>query len=147
MKERKKERKKASKQATGVRSQMSNFHYQKYSGNYLQVYWIFLNFFKFIYDSHRERERGREIGRWSSRLHVGFDPGSPRSHPGPKAGTKPLSHPGILRFFKFKICLTYWIVCMATIFIISTKIFAKKPIKKERFLCCLDLLCLSADFR
>ena len=26
---------------------------------------------------------------------VGFDPGSPGSHPGPKAGTKPLRHPGI----------------------------------------------------
>ena len=31
---------------------------------------------------------------------VGFDPGSPGSCPGPKAGAKPLSHPGIpgLRF-------------------------------------------------
>ena len=26
---------------------------------------------------------------------VGFDPGSPGSRPGPKAGTKPLCHPGI----------------------------------------------------
>ena len=26
---------------------------------------------------------------------VGFDPGSPESHPGPKAGAKPLHHPGI----------------------------------------------------
>ena len=26
---------------------------------------------------------------------VGFDPGSPGSRPGPKAGTKPLRHPGI----------------------------------------------------
>ena len=26
---------------------------------------------------------------------VGFDPGSPGSRPGPKAGAKPLSHPGI----------------------------------------------------
>ena len=26
---------------------------------------------------------------------VGLDPGTPESHPGPKAGTKPLSHPGI----------------------------------------------------
>ena len=25
----------------------------------------------------------------------GLDPGTPGSHPGPKAGTKPLSHPGI----------------------------------------------------
>ena len=26
---------------------------------------------------------------------MGFDPGSPGSHPGPKAGAKPLRHPGI----------------------------------------------------
>ena len=26
---------------------------------------------------------------------VGLDPRTPGSHPGPKAGTKPLSHPGI----------------------------------------------------
>ena len=48
----------------------------------------------------RERERGRDTGRGRSRLHapgarVGFDPGSPGSRPGPKAGTKPLHHPGI----------------------------------------------------
>ena len=32
---------------------------------------------------------------------VVLDPGTPRSHPGPKAGAKPLSHPGIplLLFF------------------------------------------------
>ena len=28
---------------------------------------------------------------------VGFDPGSPGSRPGPKAGAKPLHHPGIPR--------------------------------------------------
>ena len=39
---------------------------------------------------------------------VGFDPGSPGSRPGPKAGAKPLRHPGIPRgggfffFFFFK---------------------------------------------
>ena len=54
----------------------------------------FLFFKEFICLWETQRERGREIGRWSSRLHVGFDPGSPRSHPGPKAGTKPLHHPG-----------------------------------------------------
>ena len=49
----------------------------------------------------RERERGRDTGRGRSRLHarepdVGFDPGSPGSRPGPKAGAKPLRHPGSL---------------------------------------------------
>ena len=29
---------------------------------------------------------------------MGLDPGTPESHPGPKAGAQPLSHPGILSF-------------------------------------------------
>ena len=32
---------------------------------------------------------------------VGFDPGSPGSCPGPKAGAKPLRHPGIPLIFLF----------------------------------------------
>ena len=32
---------------------------------------------------------------------VGFDPGSPGSRPGPKAGAKLLRHPGIPTFFFF----------------------------------------------
>ena len=32
---------------------------------------------------------------------VGLDPGSPGSRPGPKAGAKPLRHPGIPLFFFF----------------------------------------------
>ena len=32
---------------------------------------------------------------------VGFDPGSPESRPGPKAGAKPLRHPGIPLSFSF----------------------------------------------
>ena len=47
-----------------------------------------------------ERERGRDIGRGEGGyMHqepdVGFVPGSPGSRPGPKAGAKPLRHPGI----------------------------------------------------
>ena len=45
----------------------------------------------------RDRERDRDTGRGRSRLHVGLDPGSPGSYPGPKADAKPLSHPGIPR--------------------------------------------------
>ena len=68
----------------------------------LSLFFLFL----FIYDSHTERERGRDIGRGRSRLHapepdVGFDPGSPGSRPGPKAGSKPLHHPGIPHLFIF----------------------------------------------
>ena len=53
--------------------------------------------------THREREREREAETQAEReagsMHrepdVGFDPGSPGSRPGPKAGAKPLRHPGI----------------------------------------------------
>ena len=34
---------------------------------------------------------------------VGFDPGTSGSRPEPKAGAKPLSHPGIPYFFFFKV--------------------------------------------
>ncbi|XP_077720963.1 uncharacterized protein LOC144293759 isoform X2 [Canis aureus] len=55
--------------------------------------------------SHREREREREAetqaegeaGSMHREPDVGFDPGSPGSRPGPKAGAKLLRHPGIPR--------------------------------------------------
>ena len=60
--------------------------------------------------THREREREREAetqaegeaGSMHWEPDVGFDPGSPGSRPGPKAGAKPLRHPGIpdLKFKK-----------------------------------------------
>ena len=63
---------------------------------------VFLaSFFKFlfIYDSHREREAETQAKGEAGSMHrepdVGFDPGSPGSRPGPKAGAKPLRHPGI----------------------------------------------------
>ena len=51
----------------------------------------------------REREREREAetqaegeaGSMHREPDVGFDPGSPGSRPGPKAGARPLRHPGI----------------------------------------------------
>ena len=51
----------------------------------------------------REREKGRDmVGHRQTekqapcrKPHMGFNPGSPGSCPGPKAGTKPLRHPGI----------------------------------------------------
>ena len=55
--------------------------------------------------THRERERERERERQRHRQRekqapcrepdVGLDPRSPGSCPGPKAGAKPLRHPGI----------------------------------------------------
>ena len=59
------------------------------------------SFFFLIYDSHTEREREAETqaegeaGSMHREPDVGFDPGSPELHPGPKAGAKPLHHPGI----------------------------------------------------
>ena len=51
--------------------------------------------------TERERERGAETqaegeaGSMHREPDVGFDPGSPGPRPGPKAGAKPLRHPGI----------------------------------------------------
>ena len=65
---------------------------------------VFFFFLIFPYDSHREREREAETqaegeaGSMHREPDVGFDPGSPRSRPGPKAGAKPLRHPGIPAF-------------------------------------------------
>ena len=66
---------------------------------------FFFKVFLFIYDSHRERVREREREaetqaeeETDSMLRepdVGFDPESAGSRPGPKAGAKPLRHPGI----------------------------------------------------
>ena len=48
--------------------------------------------------TERERERPRHRQREKQapcrEPDVGFDPGSPVSCPGPKAGAKPLRHPG-----------------------------------------------------
>ena len=50
-------------------------------------------------DVERERERHRHRRREKQtpcrEPDVGLDPGTPGSRPGPKAGAKPLSHPGI----------------------------------------------------
>ena len=54
-------------------------------------------FFYFFKDFIHERERGRQREKPApgQEPDVGLNPGSPGSHPGPKAGTQPLSHPGI----------------------------------------------------
>ena len=57
--------------------------------------------------TQREREREAETqaegeaGSMHQKPDVGFDPGPPESRPGPKAGTKPLRHPGIPLSFSF----------------------------------------------
>ena len=49
--------------------------------------------------TEREREAETQAEGEAGSMHqepdVGFDPGSPGSCPGPKAGAKPLCHPGI----------------------------------------------------
>ena len=68
----------------------------------MRVFFFFL-IFLFIYDSHRERgieteaesQAEGEAGPMHREPDVGLDPGSPGSRPGPKAGAKPLRHPGI----------------------------------------------------
>ena len=47
-------------------------------------------------DTQRERQRHRQREKQAPcrEPNVERDPGSPESHPGPKAGAKRLSHPG-----------------------------------------------------
>ena len=49
--------------------------------------------------TEREREAETQAEGEAGSMHrepdVGLDPGSPGSRPGPKAGAKPLRHPGI----------------------------------------------------
>ena len=54
----------------------------------------------------REREAETQADGEAGSMHqepdVGFDPGSPGSRPGPKAGAEPLRHPGSPEFHIFK---------------------------------------------
>ena len=53
-------------------------------------------FFYLLFMIVTERERGRDTAGFMHREpDVGVDPKSPGSRPGPKAGAKPLRHPGI----------------------------------------------------
>ena len=62
----------------------------------------------FFYDSYTEKQRERQKHRQREKQapcrepDVGLDPRIPGSHPGPKAGAKPLSYPGIPKFPSFK---------------------------------------------
>ena len=46
-------------------------------------------------ERERQRHRRREKQAPCREPDVGLDPGTPGSRPGPKAGAKPLSHPGV----------------------------------------------------
>ena len=64
-------------------------------------YFIFLIFFFLLFmivtesEWEAETQAEGEAGSMHQEPDVGFDPGSPGSRPGPKAGAKPLRHPGI----------------------------------------------------
>ena len=53
--------------------------------------------------TEREREAETQAEGEAGSMHrepdVGFDPGSPGSRPGQKAGAKPLRHPGIPKIY------------------------------------------------
>ena len=51
-------------------------------------------------DTERERQRQRQKEKKipCRKPDAGLHPGTPESRPGPKAGAKPLSHPGIPYF-------------------------------------------------
>ena len=53
-------------------------------------------------DTERQRHRQKKKQAPCRKPEVGLDPRTPGSHPGPKAGTKPLSHPGIPHTIQFK---------------------------------------------
>ena len=73
---------------------------------------ILFNFLKILFIHERDRERERQRHRQREKQvpclepDVGLEPGTSGSHPGPKAGTKPLSHRGCPDLFIFKILFT-----------------------------------------
>ena len=50
-------------------------------------------------ERQRHREREKQAPYWEPDM--GLDPGTPGSCPGPKAGAKLLSHPGIPNYYHF----------------------------------------------
>ena len=70
------------------------------------AFFLFFSIYLFMIVTEREREAETQAEGEAGSMHrepdVGFDPTSPGSRPGPKAGAKPLRHPGIpcsLAFF------------------------------------------------
>ena len=49
-------------------------------------------------ETHTHTQAEGEAGSMHWEPDVGFDPGSPGSRPGPKAGAKPLRHPGTVSY-------------------------------------------------
>ena len=62
------------------------------------IIYFFKRFYLFIHERHRQREKQAPCREPD----VGLDPGTPGSRPGPKAGAKPLGHPGIPIYYNLK---------------------------------------------
>ena len=52
-------------------------------------------FFNILFIHERHEEAETQAGGEAGFMQGALDPGTPGSHSGPKAGAKPLSHPGI----------------------------------------------------
>ena len=76
-----------------------------------QVFFFFFFFIYYSWETQREKEAETQAEGEAGSMHrepaVRFDPGSPGSWPGPKAGAKPLHHPGIPKLRPLKRVLGY----------------------------------------
>ena len=81
---------------------------EKGIGSYCFCVCVFILFYLFVHERQIEAETQAEgeTGSMHQEPDVGFDLGSPGSHPGPKAGAKPLHHPGIPILYVLEIILT-----------------------------------------
>ena len=59
-----------------------------------------------------ETQAEGEAGSMHREPDMGFDPGSPGSRPGPKAGAKPLRHPGIPSSCFLTGLFVYWVMSL-----------------------------------
>ena len=69
-------------------------------GHYKAQLFFFLKIYFYLFMIEREREKGAETQQREKQApcqepDAELDPRTPGSHPGPKAGAKLLSHPGI----------------------------------------------------
>ena len=82
---------------------------------YLVLCNIFLKIYLFTIDIGRQRHRQREKQAPLREPDMGLNPWSPGSHPGPKAGTKPLSPPGIPVLCNIYVDFTVFHICLHTL--------------------------------
>ena len=61
----------------------------------ITLFFFFLRFYLFMKDTERQRHKQREKQAPYGEPDAGLDPGTMGSHPLPKTGTQPPSHPGI----------------------------------------------------